>query len=692
MSLFINILTIILRIITFPIFYVKDIITVALSKTMKPLIKIIIVFVETVCLVFWFIVVAMFLDTPPLELMMQVISPTPILVETDLVEYDPSNFTSYSGGTTGSGTLNINYSGGILNVDMSRVDENTVINLPAGTYEKGSALQRIQLLYLIEEICARPEITCTPEELLGFYYSECTGYIPTTSKNLLKTTWTVEYNSSGCGGPFQYQKDAWAGTEEYRGKAFISKLEDPTLSDSLRVQTSDTCKLSINGLKRPSMFYFPDAAYSAAYRISLHKDISNSRFHWTGDMYTWGKQLGMSNEQTNNLKTISAGGYYNGYTQSVKSFIPPMYMDIQKSNNGLSVWSNLASSRESLNNKLRELANSTKRTYPNFTDATTYYENYGTSLANGIWQSSQFSFMVFNGGKYIYDGLKMLASQLPQTNTSVTLDPSQYSDGLKKVIAWAEQWVGKTHFRHKDGTMCESKNWCARFLWNAYYAGNGGNYRGGDAETAPHVNSMPSDYSTIPAGACIVSQGSGGYAGHVGLCVGNGYMIEAGGDKVQKVKISESYGKGKFLGWGMPYDFGMATSNSSEDFAKLYTVIKSCYGKPYVSGGSGPNYFDCSGFVYYCFKTSGLKNWTRTSADGMWTTQVTKIEKGQIQPGDLIFYTPWGEPTSTRAGHVAIYIGNGKAAHAPQEGDVVKEFDSSYEHKKQKILGYGRVK
>ncbi|MGW1678992.1 NlpC/P60 family protein [Saccharopolyspora sp. NPDC002376] len=90
-------------------------------------------------------------------------------------------------------------------------------------------------------------------------------------------------------------------------------------------------------------------------------------------------------------------------------------------------------------------------------------------------------------------------------------------------------------------------------------------------------------------------------------------------------------------------------------------------GSPYVWGAKGPSSFDCSGLTYWAYKQAGV------SLGGSTKTQVNQgrsVSASQLKPGDLIFYY---SPVS----HVAIYIGNGKAVHAPTEGDVVKV--SSYQ-------------
>ena len=109
-------------------------------------------------------------------------------------------------------------------------------------------------------------------------------------------------------------------------------------------------------------------------------------------------------------------------------------------------------------------------------------------------------------------------------------------------------------------------------------------------------------------------------------------------------------------------------------------------GVPYLYGGSTPKGFDCSGLVQYVFKNFGITV-ARTSAK-QYSDSVTKINKSQLQPGDLIFFS--GD-TPGRVGHVGIYVGNGQFIHAPRPGTNVcyERVENSYyvEH----YIGCGRL-
>ncbi|MBN2168245.1 MAG: C40 family peptidase [Actinobacteria bacterium] len=85
-------------------------------------------------------------------------------------------------------------------------------------------------------------------------------------------------------------------------------------------------------------------------------------------------------------------------------------------------------------------------------------------------------------------------------------------------------------------------------------------------------------------------------------------------------------------------------------------------GKPYVWGGSGPNSFDCSGLVQYCYRNGAGISLPHSSYAQ--ANCGARVGASQLQPGDIIGFRGWG--------HVGIYVGGGQYIHAPHSGDVVR--------------------
>ena len=91
-------------------------------------------------------------------------------------------------------------------------------------------------------------------------------------------------------------------------------------------------------------------------------------------------------------------------------------------------------------------------------------------------------------------------------------------------------------------------------------------------------------------------------------------------------------------------------------------IIKEAYrhlGKPYRYGATGPNSFDCSGFVYAVHRNLGIS--TPRTSRGQSQIKGKKITKDRLRVGDLVFFD-----TSSKGhvNHSGIYLGRGKFIHA----------------------------
>ena len=116
------------------------------------------------------------------------------------------------------------------------------------------------------------------------------------------------------------------------------------------------------------------------------------------------------------------------------------------------------------------------------------------------------------------------------------------------------------------------------------------------------------------------------------------------------------------------------TTTTSASSNSVVQVAESYAGSKYVSGGSSPSGFDCSGFTQYVYGKCGI-TLSRTSYTQ--ATQGTAVNKSELQPGDLLLFHYYG---SSSIGHVGIYVGNGKFIHAANSnrGVVYDSIESGY--------------
>ena len=98
-------------------------------------------------------------------------------------------------------------------------------------------------------------------------------------------------------------------------------------------------------------------------------------------------------------------------------------------------------------------------------------------------------------------------------------------------------------------------------------------------------------------------------------------------------------------------------------------IAKEQVGKPYVYGGEGPDVFDTSGLLYYCYKQIGIA--IPRSNKGL-STYGYVVPKEEVRPGDAVFF--WSKEAGV-AEWPGIYVGNGKVIASLNPSKPVVEFD-----------------
>jgi peptidoglycan DL-endopeptidase LytE len=115
----------------------------------------------------------------------------------------------------------------------------------------------------------------------------------------------------------------------------------------------------------------------------------------------------------------------------------------------------------------------------------------------------------------------------------------------------------------------------------------------------------------------------------------------------------------------------------SED---IMGAIQSRLGIPYRFGATGPNAYDCSGFVWSVFNDAGL-DFTRSSARTLWNMSTPVAGDERFQFGTLVFMN--------RLGHIGIVVDENGFYHASRsKGIIYSTFKGYWENR---IDGFRRL-
>lgn len=107
---------------------------------------------------------------------------------------------------------------------------------------------------------------------------------------------------------------------------------------------------------------------------------------------------------------------------------------------------------------------------------------------------------------------------------------------------------------------------------------------------------------------------------------------------------------------------------SDQQREKVIQNARRYIGDPYAWGGAEPaTGFDCSGLVFYLYKSAGVSQPPRTTLQ-LWEQRFNAADL-RVRPADLVFFT---HPGSANPGHVGIIIspGAGDMIHASTSAGV----------------------
>ncbi|QVQ55112.1 C40 family peptidase [Spiractinospora alimapuensis] len=126
-----------------------------------------------------------------------------------------------------------------------------------------------------------------------------------------------------------------------------------------------------------------------------------------------------------------------------------------------------------------------------------------------------------------------------------------------------------------------------------------------------------------------------------------------------------SGGSSASSGGGSDSSSDPAPSSNAQGAAAAIEFARAQIGKPYVWGGTGPDGFDCSGLTLRAWEQGGV-TLPRVSQD-QWNFG-TRVDRSDIQPGDLLFFYDSSAPT-----HVGLYSGDGKMIHGSNPAKPIEE-------------------
>jgi cell wall-associated NlpC family hydrolase len=115
------------------------------------------------------------------------------------------------------------------------------------------------------------------------------------------------------------------------------------------------------------------------------------------------------------------------------------------------------------------------------------------------------------------------------------------------------------------------------------------------------------------------------------------------------------------------YDSDSSVSGVRENIVQTAVGL---HGNPYKSGAKGADAFDCSGFVHFVYKRSGVT--LPVSTDRLIAVG-TEIPRDQVQPGDLVFFK------IKKDLHIGIMINRKEFIHASKSrGIALDDVEAKY--------------
>ncbi len=132
--------------------------------------------------------------------------------------------------------------------------------------------------------------------------------------------------------------------------------------------------------------------------------------------------------------------------------------------------------------------------------------------------------------------------------------------------------------------------------------------------------------------------------------------------------------------FGSSSDDGMATVQAQKAVKAAYSQV----GKPYRSGGASPRQgFDCSGLIYWAYRTNGVAVPRRTADQ---VRAGDSVSRDETLPGDIVVFR-----TGRRSLHTGICTGGNQFIHSPSKGKKVTTESLNTPYWSKRIVSIRRV-
>ncbi|MGW3561623.1 C40 family peptidase [Streptomyces sp. NPDC000963] len=128
---------------------------------------------------------------------------------------------------------------------------------------------------------------------------------------------------------------------------------------------------------------------------------------------------------------------------------------------------------------------------------------------------------------------------------------------------------------------------------------------------------------------------------------------------------SDDGGSSSSDGGSSASDSGSRTQAPSGSAASIVDFARAQVGDSYVTGGTGPNSWDCSGLVQAAYRAAGI-DLPRISYQQ--SSMGSSVSLDNLQPGDILY---WGSRSGSY--HVAVYVGGGNYVGAQNSSTGVVE-------------------